>query len=109
MNRNFLLINLDELELAKKLNFNSFLREYIALRNYFEHLSCQCSSPRKLKRKKHNCKPNEETRIRNRDLFINSILSNRCVNLQEKDLKILQDMVENRWELLKKIEFPFNI
>ena len=96
---------MDDVELSKKLNFITFLHEYIALRNFFEHSSCQCSSPRKLKRKRHNCKPNEETRVRNRDMFINSILSKLSVHLLDKELKILKDMVENRWEILKKIEF----
>ncbi len=59
----------------------------------------------KLKRKQHNCKPNEETRIRNRDMFFNSKLSKLSVHLLDKELKILKDMVENRWEILEKIEF----
>ena len=105
MNANFLLINLDDVELSKKLNFITFLHEYIALRNFFEYSSCHCISSRKLKRKRHNCKPNEETRIRNRDMFINSILCKLSVHLLDKELKILKDMVESRWEILKKIEF----
>jgi hypothetical protein len=43
--------------------------------------------------------------IRNRDMFINSILSKLSVHLLDKELKILKDMVENRCEILKKIEF----
>ena len=42
--------------------------------------------------------------MQNRDLIINSVLSNRSVILLEKDLLILQEMVENRWETLNKID-----
>lgn len=107
MDRTFLLINMDEVELLKKLNFNTFLHEYIVLKNSIKHNSCQCCyafSLRKLKRKKHSCRPNEEIRMQNRDLIINSVLSNRSVILLEKDLLILQEMVENRWETLNKID-----
>ena len=72
-----------------------------------KHNSCQCCYAlilRKLKRKKHSCKPNEEIRIQNRDFIINSLLSKRSLILLEKDLLILQEMVENRWETLNKID-----
>jgi len=107
MDRTFLLINMDEVELLKKLNFNTFLHEYIVLKNSIQHNSCQCCNPfslRKLKRKKHSCKPNEEIRIQNRDFIINSLLSKRSLILLEKDLLILQEMVEHRWETLNKID-----
>ncbi len=35
---------------------------------------------------------------------INSVLSNRSVISLEKDLQILQEMIENRWETLNKID-----
>ena len=108
MEKKYLLINLDEVELTKKVDFNVFIREYIICRN--SNLCKACSkahnkpTAKKCKRSKHTCTTTGEKCSENRDYTINMILNNNKINLSEKELNVLKEMVESRWECLKKID-----
>ena len=72
----YLLIDLNELDLAKKLDFNIFIQEYIDL----NHSNLYTLT--------------EEQRCNNRDYTINLILENNKINLSETLLTLLTEKVE---------------
>jgi hypothetical protein len=90
MSKKYLLINLDEIELAKILDFNIFIQEYVYLRR------------KTFKRKELDA--SENNRCHSRDYIINMILENNKINLTEKQLASLTELIETKWEVLKKIE-----
>ena len=99
MEKKNLVINLDQVELLKKVDFNLFIREYIVCRN---NNACE-----------FDCNNvtvgnyTEEKRFEKRDYSINKILNNNKINLSEKELQVLTEMIEHRWEDLKKIDDLF--
>lgn len=92
MFKKYLLISLDELDLAKKLDFNIFIQEYVYLRELSHDF----------------CTMKEGHRSHNRDFIINLILEKNKINLSEAELYLLTEMVESKWEILKKIENQLN-
>ena len=73
-----------------KIDFNIFIQEYVYLRR------------RTFKQKE--LAASENNRCHSRDYLINLILENNKINLTEQQLASLTELIETKWEVLKKIE-----